>query len=93
VTRALIRVAQAGLAVPSPYDFIAGRPHYAEVMVGLRRSLPTSSLSADQVRHYFTGYGPESATALELADGLLSAVHGPRDEGRRAGARRLRAIA
>jgi hypothetical protein len=73
-TRALIRVAQAGLAVPRPFDFIVGRPHYQRVMARLRRDLPTAALTAEQVAHFFTGYGPESATALNLAAGLLSAV-------------------
>lgn len=83
VTRALIRVAQAGLTVQSPYDFIAGSPHYAQVLARLRRDLPGSSLTADQVEHFFTGYGPESATALGLAAGLLSAVENASTESRR----------
>jgi hypothetical protein len=74
LTRALIRVAQAGLTVPSPWDFIGGAPHYQEILARLRRELPTSALTPPQVAHFFTGYGPESATALQLAAGLLSAV-------------------
>lgn len=79
VTRALIRVAQAGLAVESPYDFIAGPPHYGQVLARLRRDLPGSAMTADQVAHFFAGYGPESVTALDLAAGLLSAVQHTKD--------------
>jgi hypothetical protein len=93
VTRALIRVAQAGLAVPSPFDFIVGAPHFAQILARLRQDRPTSSLTAEQVTDYFTGYGPESSTALSLAAGLLSAVHSRPKAGRPVRARRQRAIA
>jgi hypothetical protein len=73
-TRTFIRKAQAGLPVPNPYDFIGGSPHYEQVIAQLRRELPGSAMTADQVAYFYNGYGPESATALGLAAGLLSAV-------------------
>jgi GNAT superfamily N-acetyltransferase len=73
-SRAFIRQAQDGRPVPSPYDFIGGSPYYEQVIAQLRRELPASTMTADQVAYFFSGYGPESATALGLAAGLLSAV-------------------
>jgi hypothetical protein len=93
VTRALIRVAQAGLAVQSPFDFIVGAPHFSQILGQLRRALPTSSLTAAQVTDFFTGYGPESPTALGLAAGLLSAVQSTPSATRPVFARPQRAIA
>jgi hypothetical protein len=73
--RALIRVAQAGLAFGRRHEFFFGPEQSRPVLARLRRDLPRSGLTPDQVGHFFAGHGAETATSLVLAAGLLSAGH------------------
>ncbi|MGH7266360.1 MAG: N-acyl amino acid synthase FeeM domain-containing protein [Candidatus Rokuibacteriota bacterium] len=60
--------ARAGLLPGTPYEFLFASRHYDPVLDRLRRDRPGSTLTPDQVAHFFAGHGvPEAAPALEPA--------------------------
>jgi hypothetical protein len=72
-TRALIREAESGMALGRFHDFFFAPSECRPLLARLRRDLARAALTPDQVAHFFAGHGPDAATSLALATGLVSA--------------------
>jgi hypothetical protein len=68
--RALLRVAESGVALGGRYDFFFAPRHSRPVLARLRRDLPASAMTPGQVAHFFAGLGEDTAA---LAAGLTTA--------------------
>jgi hypothetical protein len=70
-TRALLRDADAGRALGSFQDFFFAPRECRPALVRLHRDRARAVLTPAQVAHFFAGHGPDAATSLALASGLV----------------------